>query len=289
MHPWLIRAGPLSLPSYFALLMVGFLLAIWLARREARRAGMDPTRIIDLGILMLFAGLLGARLLHVLAEDNPETGEPIIYWYLRHPWVIPMFWRGGLAYYGGFILALLCGIWFVRRHRMGVWRVGDLAGFAIPLGLVFGRIGCLLNGCCHGKVSSLPWAMRFPRSAAAYFEMKKLGLVEGGYTLPVHPTQVYSILYNLLLFLFLYFYLWPRRRFDGQVFWTFILLYAPLRFFQEFLRDDNRGLFFGDTLSTSQLISIPLFLLALYLLYYLRKQGRRAVDKEDRAAESTVP
>jgi len=183
-------------------------------------------------------------------------------------------WRGGLAYYGGFLFASAFGLYYLRRHRLPMWRVTDLAGYGIPLGLFFGRLGCYLNGCCFGRPTTGPFGVQFPGRGSVWRAQVDAGLIArtASQALPVHATQLYESFSCLAIFAFLYFWVRPRKRFDGQVFATFLLLYAVARSAIEIVRADDRGVFLGF-ISTSQIISIPLFALGLYMF---RRLGRRA-------------
>jgi phosphatidylglycerol:prolipoprotein diacylglycerol transferase len=263
MRPWLFFIGDLGVPSYWALLMIGFMAAIYLSWRMARRGGIDTNRILDLNLIILLSGLIGARLMHVLVEDDPlNPGEPILFNYLKHPLEIFNI-TNGLAFYGGLILAALAGVWYVRRRGLGVGRVADIAGVCIPLGLVFGRLGCFLAGCCHGKPTDLPWGVVFQDPASLARPLN----------VPLHPTQLYSSAFALLLFALMWAGHRRWKRFDGQVFLWFLALYSAGRFLIEFLRNDNRGMFFSGYLSASQVVALPLTAVALFFLFYL---GRRA-------------
>jgi len=182
-------------------------------------------------------------------------------------------WRGGLAYYGGFIFAVAFGLYYIRRHRLPMLRVTDFAAYGIPLGLVFGRLGCVLNGCCFGQPTQSFLGVQFPGRGAAWRAQVEAGVIAKTATaaLPVHPTQLYESLACLAIFVYLYFWVRPRKRFDGQVSAMFLILYAIARSLVEILRADERGVILGF-LSTSQIISIPLFALGLYMF---RRLGRR--------------
>jgi phosphatidylglycerol:prolipoprotein diacylglycerol transferase len=177
-------------------------------------------------------------------------------------------WRGGLAYYGGFIFAAIFGLAYARKHRLGRWLVADLAAPWIAFGLALTRVGCFLNGCCYGKVSHLPWAVHFPRGSTPWEAQRAAGLIsEGSPALPVHPTQLYLALLNFAVFLLLYFVVRRRKRVDGQVFAWFLIGKGVVRSFVEIFRDDDRGVFFG-WLSTSQILSLPLVACGIYLLLH---------------------
>jgi phosphatidylglycerol---prolipoprotein diacylglyceryl transferase len=282
-------------PAYLVLLTVGFALAVWCARREEDRSGRNGDRVVDLGILMVICGILGARLLAVLADGHLEdfihlctdptqvapaeanvraivcaSDAECAPYYLCdevrracHPprdcLEVLKFWHGGLAYYGGFLLAVPVGLWYARRRGLGVWRIADLTSPFIALGLFFGRMGCFLNGCCYGAECDLPWAMKFP------------GLLGR-----VHPTQLYEAAAALLIATLLYGVVRPRKRAHGQVFAALLVLYGATRFLLEYVRADDRGIYFG--LSTSQWISLPLVAWGLFLwVLWVRWSRPRAV------------
>jgi phosphatidylglycerol:prolipoprotein diacylglycerol transferase len=302
--------GDLVFPAYFTLLLVGFGFALALSVRDARRLGMDDARVYDLNLWMVFWGIVGSRVLHLAADGQwhdyvhlctdpkqviavdarvsactaaAQCGFDYLCDEIRHVCYPPRdclavlkIWRGGFAYYGGFLFASVFGLWYARRHRLGTWRMADLAGYGIPLGLFFGRMGCYLNGCCYGKRTNLPWAAVFPNGSTAWRAQATAGLVgPNAAALPVHPTQLYEALSSLALFAFCYYVVRPRKRADGEVFAVFVLGYSLLRFAIEFVRDDDRGIWMAG-LSTSQLISLPLALGALYALFRLHARGAEA-------------
>lgn len=276
MRPWLFFIGDVGVPAYWALLMIGFIAAIYLSWRMARRAGIDANRILDLNLIILLCGVVGARLMHVLVEDDPvHPGEPILYHYLKHPLDILNI-TNGLAFYGGLLVVVPVAVWYVRRRELGVGRVADIAGVCIPLGLVFGRLGCFLAGCCHGKPTELPWGVVFSDPASLARPLNT----------PLHPTQLYSSAFALLLFVLMWVGYRRWRRFDGQVFLWFVALYSAVRFLIEFLRNDNRGMFFSGSLSASQVVALPLLAAALVLLYI---QGRKARPEGEDTTPSEEP
>jgi phosphatidylglycerol:prolipoprotein diacylglycerol transferase len=293
MRPELYRAFDVGLPSYFVLLVSGFLFATAVGALWARRIGEDPDVVVDLGLAMLIAGVAGARVLHVLADGyfmdyvHLCTDPTKVNWVIAqsdctstayggvwdaaqqvcHPkeadcFAWAKFWAGGLTYYGGFIGASVAAWVLLKRDHFPFWKAADMAGFTVPLGLAFGRMGCLLAGCCFGARSSVPWALTFPpRSPAseAQFKLHQL-LSENQWSHPVHPTQVYESVASLAIAAVCFFYVHPHKRYDGQVFASFLALYAVARFALELLRADDRGGALG--LSTSQLIGVALIVAA---------------------------
>lgn len=300
MHPDLFRLFGVAFPSYFVLLLSGFLFATAAGTLWAQRVGESADVVVDLGLAMLLAGVAGARLLHVLADghfmeyvhlctDPTQVSWPLdcaeclspAYdgaWdaarSLCHPkaadcFAWAEFWAGGLTYYGGLAGASLAAWWLLRRDGFPFWKAADMAGFAIPLGLTFGRMGCLLAGCCFGATCSLPWAVSFPWLSAASEEQFRDHLLPSAKTwsLPVHPTQLYESAASLAIASACALVVQPRKRYDGQVFATSMALYAVARFALETLRRDDRGGALG--LSTSQLLGVGL-LTAAALVHWRR-------------------
>ncbi len=149
--------------------------------------------------------------------------------------------------------------WYLlKRDRFPFWRAADMAGFVVPVGLAFGRMGCLLAGCCFGTRTESPLGLVFPRNSPASELQYKAGELASLHqpSWPVHPTQLYESAASLAIAAFCLLYVHPRKRYDGQVFLAFVVLYAAARFFLEILRRDDRGGLLG--LSTSQLIGLGL-------------------------------
>lgn len=172
------------------------------------------------------------------------------------------FWAGGLTVYGALLACALFAYLYARRHGFRIAKVLDLGGYGIPLGIAIGRLGCFAAGCCYGTVCDLSTGVRFPVGSPAYsdhFDHHYAELaaqwrqgIEA--SLPVWPTQLISSAYAFAIFAFVYFYLRPRRRFDGELILAMGMMYAIARFLVEFLRADPRGAVFG--LSTSQWIAL---------------------------------
>ncbi len=140
-----------------------------------------------------------------------------------------------------------------------------MAGLTIPIGLGFGRMGCLLAGCCFGTPTTTRLGLVFPPDSPASEWEAQHGLMTSKFlpSLPVHPTQIYESAACLAIAAFCLLYVHGRKRYDGQVFLSFIALYAFARFLIEFVRSDDRGGLMG--LSTSQIIGLGLILLVLVL------------------------
>ncbi|MEN9732446.1 MAG: prolipoprotein diacylglyceryl transferase [Verrucomicrobiota bacterium] len=217
MRPILLEFGDLRIHSFGVLVALGFLLGLRAAASNARRAGLHGDVIYDLAPWLIGSGLVGARLMYVVTYWNESfAGQP---W--REVFAV---WKGGLVFYGGLILAILVGMGRIRSLGLPLWTTADCLAPGIALGHVFGRLGCLLNGCCYGRPTQLPWAIHFPTGHAS-----------GG--VGIHPSQIYESLLNLAFFIAL---MWGfrRRRFPGQIFAIYLMGYALLRAFTEWFRGD---------------------------------------------------
>jgi phosphatidylglycerol:prolipoprotein diacylglycerol transferase len=312
MHGQLFTFLDIPFPSYFVLLLSGFVLATVLGAVWAKRIGQDPDVMVDLGLAMLLSGVAGARILHVLVDgyfwdyvhlctDPSQVSWPLskaeCLRVMPNEWLDQVlgctgqpgprgrwdhvanvcrpaerdclawakFYAGGLTYYGGFLASSATAWWLLKVDRFPFWKAADAAGMIVALGLGFGRMGCLLAGCCFGVTSESSWALVFPPGSPASEWQAKAGLLERAYepSLPVHPTQIYESAASFAIAAFLMLFLHERKRYDGHVFLAFVGLYAAARAVLEFLRSDDRGGL--GLLSTSQLIGIGLIVAAVWL------------------------
>lgn len=261
MHPVLITIGPVSIYTYGLFVALGFLTGILLAQKEAARLGQAPSQIGDLCFFLLIAAIVGSRLFYIAV--NPGD-------FLQNPLEIFKIWNGGLVFYGGFIGAAVTAAVYLKKKQLPLWQTVDILAPGVAAGHVFGRMGCFAAGCCYGKACDFPWAVTFthPMSLAPH-------------GIPLHPTQLYEVINNLLLFAFLWWFR-KRKRFDGQVFWVYLLLYGVTRSLLEIFRGDPRGLFWGGLLSISQIIGLSLAAISVAMLIY--KPGRRPLRKASRKA-----
>ena len=252
MHPVLFHVGPFALHTYGVFVAMAFLAAMGLALREARKAGERTDKILDLCFYMLVAAIVGSRILYM-----------VINWptFQQDPMEILRIWHGGLVFYGGFIAAFLTALWFIRREGLPLWKTADIFAPPIALGQAIGRIGCFFAGCCYGRPCDLPWAVTFTNPES---------LAPKG--MPIHPTQLYSVFNNLLIFLVLV-GLRHVKRFDGQIFWTYVLLYGVTRSILECFRGDDRGVVVGGMISISQLIGVVMAAIAIAMMIMRRRNA----------------
>ncbi len=149
----------LTVKGYGLMMVIGFLLAVTLIRRLSRDITPDPQYITNAALYSLIAGVVGARIFYV-----------VHYFYKFKDNLLSVFaiWQGGLELLGGVILAITVIFLYLRHHKLPVRRYLDILAVALMVALAFGRIGCFLNGCCFGKPTNLPWAVRFPYASPAY-------------------------------------------------------------------------------------------------------------------------
>ena len=257
MHPILFSVGDWPVYSYGVLLAAAYLIGLQLGVVRARKAGVDPARVMDLGIYLIIAALVGAKLMLIAVDWE---------YFKSQPRELLSLVRAGGVFYGGLIAAVAVGLWLVRRYKLPVWTTADLMAPGIALGHVVGRFGCLLAGCCYGRPTDVAWAITFTDPLAAQNVGTPLGI-------PLHPTQLYDAGAELLILAVLLFTERKGKPFAGRTFWMYLLLYGISRFIIEFYRGDpNRGTVMGG-LSTSQFVSLLLVPGSLFMLAYLRRRG----------------
>jgi len=240
---------------------LGFLAGLWTASRRAPREGVVPERILDLGPWLIVGAIAGARTLYVVSYWREQfSGKSI--------WEIFMVQHGGLVYYGGLIGASLGYILYSLSGKLPFWKGADILAPSIALGHALGRIGCLLNGCCYGRACNLPWAITFPSAAQ--------GAPPG---VPLHPTQIYESLLNFILYGALA-WMFRRKKFDGQIFASYLVSYAIVRSFVEMFRGDYPQYYFGGWVTPAHLVSIFILLAGLVLLWLLPRTPLHEVKPE---------
>ena len=255
MFPILIEFGFFKIFTYGLLVATGFLVAILLASSRAEKEGLDSQKVLDLCFYVMVSALLGARLLYVIVEYR---------YFLDSPLEIFKFWKGGLVFYGGLILGVLISLWYLKRNQMPMWKTADLLAPSIALGQLIGRWGCFFAGCCYGKKTDVTWGITFtdPRSLAPL-------------EISLHPTQVYLSLNAVFIFIFLM-WLSKRKVFDGQILWSYGILYSIGRFLIEYFRGDDRGFPVEQVLSTSQFVGVFIFSFSAFMLLTLYRNSLRS-------------
>jgi len=245
MHKVLFNIGGFEIYSYGFLVAVAFLVSVILMRKDAERTGLSFESALDCIIWTLILGLLGARLLFVLINWREYISEP-----LR----ILAFREGGMAFQGGLIAGALTSVIVCKLKKVPYLKFMDLMAPYAALGQAIGRIGCFLNGCCYGAATHSGLAVIFP-----------------GETVQRIPVQLYYTAALIIVYLVLS-RIKRKKPFDGFIMCVYLMAFALIGFFMEFLRGDNPRLLGGLTLS--QIIFIFLFKAGFLLTVILGVRDR---------------
>ena len=244
MHPVICQIGPLSIYSFGVMLALAVFVCSFLLAQDAGRHGLQKNIVYDLVFWVMLAGVLGARTFYILLNLG---------FFIENPQEILMVHHGGLAWQGGLAAGIAAAWIFIRRHRLSVPAIFDLAAPYLALGHAIGRIGCFLNGCCQGR----HW------DKGIYFSVHQDTL---------YPTQLYESFLLLTIFFILKLYA-QKSRPPGQIFLLYLCLASLERFVVEFFRGDHFQTWLG--LSIFQWISAVIFITVLVANYYVsrRKQN----------------
>lgn len=243
--------------------MLGSLATTFFISHVAKKENADPIAMLDFGIIGIIASVIGARLFHIIVE-NPQ-------YYLERPIRMFYFWEGGFVSIGAFLATAIGWTIYMKKRKLEPWRYMDIATTGVPIIIFFVRAGCLLVGCCYGRVTDFFIHLVFnnPDSVAGYFHRGEW----------LHATQPYFMLNALIMWPVLLF-VYKHKKFHGQVLASFMLYYGVTRFFIEYLRGDaDRGIWFEGLLSTGQIVMIFTFA-AGALLWLLLRNRTRIVKKE---------
>lgn len=258
MYPTLGEIFGLPIRSYGLMLVIGFLLGTLRAYRVARRYHYDPNTIVDIALITLGCGLIGARVAFILTNWSLFAGN----------WAgMFQIWSGGLSFHGGLAAGLLGGMAYAKRRNVSFWDGVDMFSPSVVIGYAITRIGCFFNGCCYGVVCSLPWAVRFPNER-----------IPGTLTEPSHPTQLYATVVNVAIF-----YALTRieagRRFKGQVFAWFLILHGVYRFGLEFLRAGATSGYLWGWVTDGHIVAVLMVTIGGFI-YWRRSSVRLPAPRE---------
>jgi len=299
----IFKAAELSIKAlpvygYGTMLFLGFLASSSLAAWRLRREKIDGEIAWDAAMWIFIFGIIGARMFYVIEywsrsfAVNPQTGKARTAWEIAVALVnLP---DGGLVLYGGLIFAPIAYYVYCRVRGINALAFADIAITSVFVGIMFGRLGCLLNGCCFGDVCSLPWAITFPHESVPFNDLVRRGLLDqvAARSLPLHPSQLYDALSGLLLAILTFAY-YPWRRRTGEVVAVGWLAYPINRFMIEFLRADEPGQF-GTSLTIAQWVSLGLFAAGVAFILTLKywSPGRQPIENAStkvRTPESHIP
>lgn len=241
MRPVLFSLWGININGYGLMIGLGIVAAVLLFTNRASKEGYDEDSILNMIIIAIVSGVVGGKILYIITDIQAIIKEPEM---LKN-------FGSGFVIYGSIIGGVLAFYLYCKRKAWNFIKVFDIAIPSLPLAQGFGRIGCFLAGCCYGAVTDLPIGVEFKNSPFAPSGVH------------LHPTQIYSSIFDFALAAFLLWY-YKREHRQGRVFAMYMIIYSIGRFLVEFLRDDPRGAV--GSLSTSQFIS--LFVLILGIGFY---------------------
>ncbi|MEW6420334.1 MAG: prolipoprotein diacylglyceryl transferase [Deinococcota bacterium] len=293
MDPVFLKIGNFTIAWYGVLITLGIVAGVWVGTKLARERGLNVNLFNDMILWMIIWGLVGARLVFVLTSWHQFADIP----FPRVLFDIINLRAGGISIHGGLIGGILVLLYYTRRYRLNFYQYADLCVPGVAFGIIGGRIGNIMNGTdTVGRVTGWPIGFRWPNSARAFHEgmcipnpnpdldLSKYCQEIGGQivmTAPVHFTQLYGVIIGIILSVAAFF--WLRSRRPGWAFWQFWLWYSILRagweetfrlnplplkaYLNQGLNAPGIGLF-----TETHLISIPLILVSLWMLWRLRNQ-----------------
>ena len=249
-NPIAFHIGSLEIRWYGIIFALAFLIGIFMAARLAKKRNISADTIYDFSIWLILGSVIGARIGHVFFYNWS--------YYIKHLNEIISIWNGGVSLYGGILGAVIVALIYCKIKKMEFYDLGDI--FVIPLafGTIFGRIGNFINQELYGKITTLPWGVKFDNAVGIR-----------------HPTQIYESIGNLIVFLILIF-MWRKNVKKGTIFWSYLSIYSLIRFLAEFLREDK---IIAIGLTLTQLIIVPIFIVSLFFLYKINKKQKNEIQK----------
>jgi len=267
MYPVILDLGVLQLHTYGLMIAIGFLTAVYFMSRDAERVGVNGAEFSEMAFWGLLVGIIGTRLAHIFMFPQFYSWSDPVGWIAL--------WRGGLVFQGAIPVVFIYAYLVLRWRKIPFWKVPDFVFPYIPVAQAFGRMGCLFYGCCYGmRADNLPWAIRFPAGSPAYHAHAALApdVLGPDWSLPIHPTQLYSV---LLLSIIAGLLLMARRyiNIQGITLPLYLILYGTKRVIVEFFRGDgNPTELAGGVLSDQQVFSIWMIVAGVIILFFVVKR-----------------
>ena len=255
-----------SIAYYGIVIVTGMMIAIWIAQREAKRTGQNPEQYLDLAMIGIAAGILGARIYYVIFAWDYYKDDLLSIFNIR---------QGGLAIYGGIIGACIAVVIYSRKKKQNFGLLMDTASMSIVFGQIMGRWGNFFNREAFGDYTNNLFAIQLPVSAVRANEITQkmwdhVVTVNGVEYIQVHPTFLYESLWNVGVLLFLFWFR-KRKKFNGEVFLMYLIGYGLGRIWIEGLRTDQLLLPVVG-LPVSQLLSGCLVVGCTILVVWKRKK-----------------
>jgi len=262
MHPILLKLGFIEIRAYGALLALSFLIGFIFATRNAKKHDINPQNISDILLFIMIGAIAGARLFYVFFHWSDFQSNLL--------GIINPFENGqlvgiaGMNMYGGVIGAMILGFWYLIHKKLNIWKIADYMIPYLALGTAMTRIGCFLNGCCFGNPTECSLGMVFPKHSIP-------DTIFPG--IHIHPTQLYSSLFNLIFF-FVLLFIQKKKKFHGTTFFSWIIGYAIFRFLVEFIRYYEEAMILfkvGEIpITMNQIIAVILVIVAIVILFLMK-------------------
>lgn len=254
MHPILFRIGSFEIRTWGVLVLLGFLAGMEITYQLGKKEGIKRDVIYDLGFYVIIASLIGARVFYILYNFHEFKNDLFEMF---------AFWHGGMVFFGGVIFAIPTALYYMKKHKLPIWRFGDWIAPGFAIGMFFGRLGCFFNGCCFGYECHGPFCTVFRPGSEAF-------AIFGG--TPIHPTQLYESFANLIVFFILLFFV-KRKPFDGFVFLLYMVIGPFIRFVVDYYRYYESYKYYGP-FDVNQWISIGVMVISIILMVYLYRKSR---------------
>jgi phosphatidylglycerol:prolipoprotein diacylglycerol transferase len=262
-YPVLFQLGSIKIYTYGTILALALLLALYLIIKQAKKERIENEHAYNIVAYMALLGLIGARLIYLLINANEFSSF----------YDVLAMWKGGYSGIGAVLFSIMAVYLYSKAKKLNFFQIMDIIIPYAILVAVFGRVACFLRGCCHGLPTNLPWGILYEQGSIA-------GL--SGFSVPVHPTQLYHMLANLFIFAILFFALRAKSgkkyKVHGKVFALFLILFPLQRILIDFLRYYPERYYMGS-FTIFQLGYFALFLSGISLFFMLSKQAKKASRK----------
>ena len=286
MNPVFLSIGNFEIRYYGLMYALAFFIGTELARRAGKRKGISGDIIENYAVIAMISGLIGGRLYYVLFN---------LPYYLKYPLEIPAVWHGGMAIHGGILGGVVGTYIFAKKHKLSMWKLGDIVAAPFILGQAIGRIGNFMNGEVHGVPTFTPLKVIFTNTFSSWWEtyqnlsleaqMKFKELVPWGIVFPpespagaefpdtaVHPAMLYELVLNFIAFLSIWLFFRHKNYKDGVVWFIYVIEYSLIRSFVSFFRAEDLMFF---NIRAPHAISIALILWAIITIkYFYSKKDR---------------
>lgn len=255
MFPEFFSIGSFTVHTYGFMIMFGAIVAyLYMSKAAKNELGIEPDKIQNLAIYVILSAFIGGKLFFYFEKPS---------YYFNPPSNMLEDFRTGFVFYGSLIFAVPIAVWYFRKEKWPLWPMMDRLAIATLIVHASGRIGCFSAGCCYGLPTDAPWGVTYtdPLSQANPLHTA------------LHPTQLYESFYLIAIMVFLLMFK-RHKRFEGQLFMIYLMLYAAGRGVIEIFRGDiRRGFVIEDVLSHSQFISLLIIAFALWMYRRLSKKG----------------